>query len=305
MEGIYVLEEYADVINGGAWTEDEYSSDGIKVVKVTNMVGGTISGDNISYLPLSAFDKYKAHILYAGDLVLATVGSHPDQPNSVVGKTAIIPKEYDKAFLNQNAACIRVHDRSKVNPHFLKYITKTVLFKHHVESRARGSANQVRMAIGELKKFRCKFPFLSIQEKITAILSAYDDRIENNNRRIAILEKMAEELYREWFVRLHFPGHEKVKIVKGVPEGWEVKRFEEEIEKRTGYAFESKDYVNKGYRIIRTQDFAQTKYISLKNNVFISEEKAQYFLRFKLEYLDYLIVMVGASIGRLTTGSGL
>jgi len=55
------------------------------------------------------------------------------------------------------------------------------------------------------------------------VLSAYHDLIENNNRRIALLEKMAEEFYREWFVRLRFPGHEKVKIVKGVPEGWEVK----------------------------------------------------------------------------------
>lgn len=61
-----------------------------------------------------------------------------------------------------------------------------------------------------------------VQRKIAAVLSAYADLIENNNHRIALLEKMAEELYREWFVRLRFPGHEKVKIVKGVPEGWEV-----------------------------------------------------------------------------------
>ena len=55
------------------------------------------------------------------------------------------------------------------------------------------------------------------QKKIAAILSAYDELIENNKRRMALLEKMAEEIYREWFVRLRFPGHEKVKLVKGVP----------------------------------------------------------------------------------------
>jgi len=70
-------------------------------------------------------------------------------------------------------------------------------------------------------------PELPIQRKIAAVLSTYHDLIENNNRRIAILEKMAEELYREWFVRLRFPGHEKVKIVKGVPEGWEIKTLGE------------------------------------------------------------------------------
>ena len=74
-----------------------------------------------------------------------------------------------------------------------------------------------------IHKVRIPLPPLPIQRKIAAILSAYDDLIENNNRRIAILEKMAEELYREWFVRLRFPGHEGVKIVKRVPEGWEVK----------------------------------------------------------------------------------
>ena len=61
------------------------------------------------------------------------------------------------------------------------------------------------------------------QKKIAAILSAYDDQIENNKRRIALLEKMAEEIYCEWFVRFRFPGHDQVKMVKGVPEGWEQK----------------------------------------------------------------------------------
>ena len=64
-------------------------------------------------------------------------------------------------------------------------------------------------------------PPLDTQKKIAAILSAYDDLIENNQRRIALLEKMAEELYREWFVRMRFPGHEQVKKVKGVPDGWQ------------------------------------------------------------------------------------
>jgi type I restriction enzyme S subunit len=73
-----------------------------------------------------------------------------------------------------------------------------------------------------LHRMNVKLPPLPIQRKIAAILSAYDDLIENNNRRVALLEKMGEELYREWFVRLRFPGHESTKIVKGVPEGWTV-----------------------------------------------------------------------------------
>ncbi len=81
---------------------------------------------------------------------------------------------------------------------------------------------------------KVNYPDESIQNKVAAILSAYDELIENNQRRIALLEKMAEEIYREWFVRLRFPGYERVKKGKGVPEGWEVRTlasFASEIKK--------------------------------------------------------------------------
>ncbi|MDR3390546.1 MAG: restriction endonuclease subunit S [Sulfuriferula sp.] len=73
-------------------------------------------------------------------------------------------------------------------------------------------------------------PSLLIQKKIAAILTAYDELIEVNRRRIALLEKMAEEIYSEWFVRMRFPNHEKVKTVKGVPDEWKVKQFHEIVE---------------------------------------------------------------------------
>jgi type I restriction enzyme, S subunit len=79
-----------------------------------------------------------------------------------------------------------------------------------------------------------RIPELPIQRKIAAILSAYDELIESNKRRIALLEKLAEEIYREWFVRFRFPGHDKVKIIKGVPHGWQVRTlgsFANEIKK--------------------------------------------------------------------------
>lgn len=65
-------------------------------------------------------------------------------------------------------------------------------------------------------------PDLPTQHRIASILSAYDDLIENNRRQIKLLEEAAQRLYREWFVELRFPGHENVKIVDGVPEGWQV-----------------------------------------------------------------------------------
>jgi len=73
----------------------------------------------------------------------------------------------------------------------------------------------------ELAKLHVLFPVFPVQQKIASILTAYDDLIENNNRRIKLLEESARLLYREWFVRLRFPGYEHTRIVDGVPEGWE------------------------------------------------------------------------------------
>ena len=223
----YRLDSVCDFINGGAWSDTEYAPSGIHVVKVTNLSDGRIIRRDDNYLPLSKFEEYKQHELRSGDIVVSTVGSHPTQPGSVVGRVALVSGEFSGSFLNQNAACLRVIKPNLVSQRYLFYLANTVLFKHHIESRARGSANQVRMAIGELKKFEVQYPSATEQKKVAAILSAYDELIEINQRRIALLEKMAEEIYREWFVRLRFPDHEKVQFVKGVPEGWKILPFSE------------------------------------------------------------------------------
>ncbi len=85
------------------------------------------------------------------------------------------------------------------------------------------------------------FPNRKTQRKIAAILTAYDDLIEANKRRITLLEKMAEELYREWFVRMRFPGYRGAKFEKGVPEGWEVKRLKDIVELAYGKALKESE----------------------------------------------------------------
>ena len=225
-----LLDSYCSIINGGAWSEDEYVDVGIPVLRVSNMVAGTVVSKDNKFLSESSRHTYEKHEIVDRDILIATVGSHPTQQGSVVGRTVRVPSEWSGAYLNQNAACLRVHDVEAVDPDFLWHLTKTILFKHHIESRARGSANQVRMAIGELKKFEYDFPEIETQRKIAAILTPYDDLIEINKRRIALLENMAEEIYREWFVRMRFPGYQNTKFAKGVPEGWPLKRFTELVE---------------------------------------------------------------------------
>lgn len=121
------------------------------------------------------------------------------------------------------ACCAMICDPDKSDPHFLFYSLKY----HRSELIGLASGASQRNLSGKLlKQFPIALPPLPTQRKIASILSAYDDLIENNTRRIAILEEMAQAIYREWFVNFRFPGHENVKLVDSplgmIPEGWEV-----------------------------------------------------------------------------------
>ena len=115
-----------------------------------------------------------------------------------------------------------IPDKSKADLHFVLY--SLGLMKDQFLAVSQG-ATQDNLGLGKLLSFPLLVPDVQQQRRIAAVLSAYDALIENNKRRIALLERLAEELYREWFVRFRFPGHDKAKFIKGVPASWKVKRF--------------------------------------------------------------------------------
>ena len=156
-----------------------------------------------------------------------------------ISDTAIL--SFDACFPDSILGFLSYKDVSEVK--FVKYCFD--IYKTTFEAISKGTT-QDNLSLEKLRSIKFKIPALPIQRKIAAILSAYDDLIENNNRRIAILEKMAEELFREWFVRLRFPGHESVKIVKGVPEGWEIRKLPEVAEITYGFPFEGSRFNTNG-----------------------------------------------------------
>lgn len=217
---IYKLEEVCEFINGGAWSDKEYVSQGLPVLKVTNCKPKGFLIDDINYLPASSATKYAKHKVQRGDVIIATVGSHPNLVDSAAGRSCIINSLVDGFYLNQNAVCIRTKDEDILNQGYLGYHAKCREFQHYIQMRGRGAANQMRIAIGAIKGYQFDFPEIDIQRKIASILSAYDALIENNQKQIKLLEEAAQRLYKEWFVDLRFPGYEEVTIVDGVPEGW-------------------------------------------------------------------------------------
>ena len=165
------------------------------------------------------------YVLDEGDLIVAMTEQGP----GLLGSSALIP-EGGKYLHNQRLGLIQGIDNKALDKRFLYYLFNTRPVRGQISGSATGT--KVRHTAPE-RIYRVKVTVptdINQQTRIASILSAYDDLIENNRRRIQLLEQAARILYKEWFVRLWFPGHEHVKIKDGVPEGWERRTFGEVAE---------------------------------------------------------------------------
>lgn len=137
-----------------------------------------------------------------------------------------------------------IPDQAKADTRFVKYLFDAVL-KMRFQSFTQGAA-QDNLSQAKLLSIKFPVPELVIQNEIAEILSSYDDLIENNRRRISLLEEAARLLYREWFVHFHFPGHEHVKIIDGIPQGWKPRMLVEFAEVVMGQSPKSQFYNDVG-----------------------------------------------------------
>lgn len=138
-----------------------------------------------------------------------------------------------KIPLTTNQACCNlVIDAAKADYRYVYYFLKQQ--SDNLNKLANGGAQQNLNSL-IIKKYKIALPNLEVQHRIASILSTYDSLIENNTKRIRLLEKMAENIYKEWFVRFRFPGHENVEMENGLPKGWKVEKLGEwGIELETG-----------------------------------------------------------------------
>ena len=217
------LEDFFRIKHGYAFKGEFFAEDGPYIVLTPgnfNEKGG---------FKLKSKEKYyigdvpKDFILSKNDLIVAMT----EQAEGLLGSSALIP-ESNYFLHNQRLGLIIELDESKLNKRFLYYLFNT----EGVRAQIRATANGAKVRhTSPSRIYEVKFPLLPIdsQFKIASILSAYDDLIENNLKRIKILEEMAQMIYREWFVNFRFPGYEKVKMVDSplgkIPEGWEVKKI--------------------------------------------------------------------------------
>ena len=212
---------------GYAFKSGWYCDIGRPIVKVSDFTQDSIDTSSLVCIPNEIAEKYLKYALGADDVVIQTVGSWPSNPQSVVGKAIRVPNEAAETLLNQNA--VKLIPNATLDNSYLFYLLKTKTFRTFIVGTAQGAASQASITLDSLKAFPFTLPPLETQRQIAAILSAYDDLIENNSRRIKVLEEMAGLIYREWFVNFRFPGHEGVRRVASefgeIPEGWEVEKL--------------------------------------------------------------------------------
>lgn len=193
----------------------------MKVINVTNILpGGHIDTTNTTrFISLSEFNhKYRHFAVQDRDIVVASSGN-------TYGKVGRISRKDLPLMMNTSVVRFHSSDRTRLDDDFLYAFLRSQLFRQQVESFVIGSA-QPNFGPSHLQRMVMLLPPLVVQRQIARILSAYDGLIENNLRRVQILEQMASALYREWFVEFRFPGHVTVRPVNSPlgpkPDGWAV-----------------------------------------------------------------------------------
>ena len=235
-----------------------------------------------------------------GDFLVVMTDLTQDAP--ILGSPAFV-KENDKFLHNQRLGKIVALAETEMNRVFLYYLFNSSPVRNQIKATATG-ATVKHTAPDRINNVEVPLPPLPTQRKIASILSAYDDLIENNTRRIKILEGMAATIYRQWFVEFRFPGHENVPMVESelglIPQGWEVGRLGDLCSVVPRYAFKSKDWQDKGVPVVKIKNIKSDNTIDTQNVDCVSPVILLPKLdKYRLENADFLIAMTGATAGKI------
>ena len=221
-------------------------------------------------------------------LLIAEDGENLSSRNAPIAQIA-----KGKYWVNNHAHIVKNNNNSDL--YYICYL----LNNSDIAGYITGSA-QPKLSQGNLNKIKIALPSLPIQQKIASILSTYDTLIENNNRRIRLLEQMAENLYKEWFVRFRFPGHEKVETENGLPKGWKRTKLIEECQTSSGGTpsrSKSEYYINGTIPWIKTGELQDN--ILINTEEYITEDAVKHSSAKIFPKGTLLMAMYGVNIGKL------
>ena len=281
-----VLNGEAELTTGPFGTQlkaGEYVESGVPLINVRNVGFGQVRADNLEYLSDETALRLVRHRLEAGDIVFGRKGAVERHAYISAGQVGWV----------QGSDCIRLRLSSEYFiPRFVSYFLLTDRHQQWMKNHCSGAATMASLNQEILGRIELPTVDLQIQRKIAAILSAYDDLIENNNRRIKLLEEMAQRIYREWFVDFRYPGHEGVPLVNSefgrIPEGWMARPLSDLVSTQYGYT-ESATSKPIGPRFLRGMDINKTSYVDW-SSVPYCPIAASDFDRYRLVRGDVLVI---------------
>ncbi|CDH46391.1 restriction endonuclease subunit S, partial [Candidatus Contendibacter odensensis] len=219
---------------GSQLHQSDYQSDGVPVIMPKDIANGRVSFESIARISEETANRLERHKIKSRSLVLPRRGD--------VTKRAFIRIEQEGWLCGTGCLKIEVNGKELV-PEFLYYFMEQNHIVQWLEQHAVGTT-MLNLSAGIVAGLPIRYPSIEVQNQIASTLSAYDDLIENNRRRMTLLEGSARLLYREWFVRLRFPGYEHTRIIDGVPEGWERKTLGNQVILNYGKALKADDRID-------------------------------------------------------------
>lgn len=254
----YPLKDITTKIGSGSTPtggKEAYYKSGISLVRSLNVYDFVFDYKDLAFINEAQAKKLNGVTIEKNDILLNITGAS-------VGRCTIIPEKVLPARVNQHVSIIRCK-KNLADSFFLLYCINSSSYKDALMSIADSGATREALTKVDIEKFQVLLPPLPTQQRIASILSAYDDLIEVNNQRIKLLEETARELYKEWFVRMRFPGYKQAKFVKGVPEGWEIKELYEFGRIFTGKTPPTKvrEYYDGEIPFIKTPDLHKNQFI--------------------------------------------
>lgn len=241
------LGELITVKHGYAFKSQYFADDGKYVLlspgNFHEKGGLKLKGDKEKYYTADFPDEY---LLKADDLIMVMTDLVNTAP--ILGGPAIIPED-DRFLHNQRLGLVQIKDKERIDKNFLYHLLNTRQYRGQIRGSATGAT--VKHTAPE-RIYRCTLRIpteLKTQRRIASTLSSYDNLIDNNLRRIKLLEDSARLLYNEWFVRLRFPGHEHTRLMRGVPEGWEKKKLGQVVELKYGKSLKEEKRIDGPYPV--------------------------------------------------------
>ncbi len=191
-----------------------YVDNGTALIRSQNVHNSMFTTSGLAYISHSIAEKMKGVTVEENDVLLNITGDS-------VARSCRVPTDVLPARVNQHVAIIRT-DKDRLDSSYLAHYLVSPRMQATMLSWSGSGGTRKALTKGMIEGFEIPLPPLKTQKRIATILSTYDKLIENNRRRIALLEDATQQLYKEWFVRFRYPNHNNVPIVDGVPDGWKL-----------------------------------------------------------------------------------